>query len=191
MTRFDHATLLLIDWQEGMHDPKWGPRNNPQAEKNAERLLAVWRELRWPIYHVQHISKEPDSVFRAERPGSALLPFAVPRTGEPLIQKHVNSAFIGTDLEQRLRSGSIDTLVLTGLQSDHCVSTTARMAGNLGFTTYVVEDATATFNRTGYDGRVHRAEDVHAANLASLNGEFARIVRTDDVLESVRSPLPA
>jgi nicotinamidase-related amidase len=172
-----------------MHDPKWGPRNNPEAERNAERLLATWRELGRPIFHVQHISLEPDSVFRAERPGSALMQWARPEKGEPLIQKNVNSAFIGTDLEQRLRSAGIETLVVTGLQSDHCVSTTTRMAGNLGFKVYLVEDATATFNRTGHDGKVYRAEDVHANNLASLNGEFATIVETADVLASVRPPL--
>src|SRR5919199_6391319 len=107
MLSLDRAALFLIDWQEGMHDPKWGPRNNLQAERNAERLLETWRGLGWPIYHVQHISREPDSVFRAERPGSALLPFARPQNSEPLIQKHVNSAFIGTDLEDRLRSAGI------------------------------------------------------------------------------------
>jgi nicotinamidase-related amidase len=185
MSPFERAALLLIDWQEGMHDPKWGPRNNPEAEDKAERLLATWRRLDWPIYHVQHISNEPNSVFRAERPGSALMRFAVPRRGEPLIQKQVNSAFIGTDLERQLRSLGLDTLVLTGMQSDHCVSTTARMAGNLGFTVYLVEDATATFERVGYDGKVHRAEDVHSNNLASLHGEFATVVTTSRVLDAV------
>jgi nicotinamidase-related amidase len=185
MSLFERAALLLIDWQEGMHDPKWGPPNNPDAEKKAERLLATWRGLGWPIYHVQHISKEPNSVFRAERPGSALMRFAVPRSGEQLIQKHVSSAFIGTDLERQLRSAGLDTLVLTGMQSDHCVSTTARMAGNLGFTVYLVEDATATFDRVGHDGKVYRAEDLHANNLASLHGEFATVVSTTQVLNAV------
>ncbi len=64
------------------------------------------------------------------------------------------------------------------------------MAANLGFTVYLVEDATATFNRTGYDGKVYPAADVHANNLASLNGEFATIVSTVDVLESVATWSP-
>lgn len=188
MSDLAQGALILIDWQEGMHDPRWGPRNNPAAEANAERLLAAWRRLGRPIYHVQHISREPNSVFRPERPGSALMPFAKPRPGEPLVQKHVNSAFIGTDLERQLRDAGLDTLVLTGLQSDHCVSTTARMAGNLGFTVYLVEDATATFDRTGANGKVYRAQDVHENNLASLNGEFATIVSTAQVLDTVAQP---
>src|SRR5216117_3094196 len=74
----------------------------------------------------------------------------------------------------------------TGLSTDRCVSTTARLAANFGFATYVVADATATFDRLGPppDGRRHAAEDVHAVALAELNGEFALIVDTASVLEA-------
>jgi nicotinamidase-related amidase len=56
------------------------------------------------------------------------------------------------------------------------------MAANLGFKTYVVSDATATFDRIGHDGRKYPAEEIHAANLASLNGEFATIIGTQSLL---------
>ena len=93
-----------------------------------------------------------------------------------MISKNVNSAFIGTGLEQHLRGNAIDTVVIVGITTDHCVSTTARMAGNLGFTSYVVADATATFERRGFDGRVYSAEQMHDTALASLHGEFATVV---------------
>ena len=114
------------------------------------------------------------------------MPEALPLPGEPVIQKNVNSAFIGTDLEARLRASGADTVVLSGLTTDHCVSTTARMAANLGFATYVVSDATATFERTSPDGRHYTAEEMHDSAITSLNGEFATIVDTVDVLGALR-----
>ena len=176
------AALLLIDVQQGFDAPGWGARNNPEAELNIVRLLEAWRKAGWPILHVQHISVEPGSVLGAGEPGAELKPEAVPAAGEPLFQKHVNSAFIGTDLEAYLRERGITALVIVGLTTNHCVSTTARMAGNLGFDTYVVDDATATFDRVGHDGRRYNAEEVHAISLASLHGEFATVVGTKEAL---------
>src|SRR5579859_4041703 len=177
-----HTVLIVIDVQTGLDDPVWGRRNNPAAEANIARLLAAWRGAGRPVYHVQHLSRLPDSPLRPDRAGCALKPEAQPRPGEPLIQKQVNSAFIGTDLEAQLRAQGATTLVLAGLTTDHCVSTTTRMAGNLGFTTYVVSDATATFDRRGPDGVLYRAEEIHAIELASLHGEFATVVATEQLL---------
>lgn len=176
-----NTVLLLIDVQEGFDDPSWGRRNNPQAEEQIARLLKLWRTTRRPVIHVQHMSTEPASPLRPGQPGNEFKPFAQPQSDERIIQKHVNSAFIGTNLEEQLRENGWDTLVIVGLTTNHCVSTTTRMAGNLGFTTYVVADATATFDRTGPDGQYYRAEDIHNISLASLHNEFATVVDTKTV----------
>ena len=173
-----NAALIVIDVQQGFLDPRWGRRNNPAAEENIAALLAAWRAARRPVIHVRHASPSPSGAFRSGTPGFAFKPEAQPLDGEPVVTKSVNSGFIGTGLERRLREGGIDTVVLCGLTTDHCVSTTARMAGNLGFDTIVVEDACATHERTGPDGRHYTAEAMHATALASLNGEFARIAST-------------
>jgi nicotinamidase-related amidase len=131
---------------------------------------------------VQHHSLEPGSPLRAGLPGAAFKPEARPRKGERIFRKHVNSAFIGTDLEAHLRARGIEELVLVGLTTDHCVSTTARMAGNLGFRVVVVEDATATFERLGPDGAHLDADLVHRVALASLHGEFGTVKSTLEVL---------
>lgn len=180
-----NAALLLIDVQQGLDDPKWGRRNNPHAEANMARLLALWRGARLPVIHVQHCSTEPDSPLRPERPGWAFKAEVTPLESEPIFQKTVNSAFIGTELEPYLREQGIDALVIVGLTTDHCVSTTTRMAGNLGFATWLVADATATFDRMGPDGQAHRAEAIHAVHLASLNGEFCTVVTTDTLAAAV------
>jgi nicotinamidase-related amidase len=180
-----NAALIIVDVQGGFDDPVWGPRNNPQAEENIARLLAAWRRTGRPIFHVQHLSTEPNSPLRPDQPGCEIKEIAKPLPGEPLIQKRVHSAFIGTDLEARLRQAGLDTLVIVGLTTNHCISTTTRMANNLGFDTYVVSNATATFDRVGHDGKHHKAEDVHAVSLANLHREFATVVETDSLLEQL------
>lgn len=180
------AALVLIDVQQGFDDPHMGAnRNNPQAERNIARLLETWRTAGQPVVHVQHMSRFPESPLRPQQPGNEFKPEARPEKGEPVFQKQVNSGFIGTGLEQWLRENGINAVVLAGLTTDHCVSTTARMAANLGFTTYVVADATATFQRKGFDGRCYSADEVHSLALASLHEEFATVLNTDEAIDDV------
>ena len=176
------AALLLVDVQQGLDDPRYGRRNNPAAERSIAVLLEAWRRAKWPVIHVQHMSREADSPLRPELPGNAFKPEVQPLDGEPVFQKTVNSAFIGTALEEHLRREGIRAVVVAGITTDHCVSSTARMAGNLGFDVMVVEDATATFERTGPDGIRYSAEQMHGAALASLHGEFAEVLCARDVL---------
>jgi nicotinamidase-related amidase len=179
---FTNAALIVIDVQQGFLDPRWGRRNNLQAEQNIAALLAAWRRTGRPLFHVRHGSRSETGAFFPGTPGHAFNPEALPLEGETIVPKAVNSAFIGTDLETRLRAAGIATVVLCGLTTDHCVSTTARMAGNLGFHTFLVEDACATHERTGPDGTWFSAEQMHAAAVASLNGEFATVTSTAAVL---------
>jgi nicotinamidase-related amidase len=179
-----NTVLLIIDVQKGFDEPVWGTRNNPQAEENIARLLNTWRISKRPVFHVQHLSLSSNSPLRAENPGCEIKDIVKPLEGESLFQKHVNSAFIGTDLEEQLRKNSYTSLVIVGLTTPHCVSTTTRVAGNLGFETYLVSDATAAFELTGHDGRKYSAEEIHNMALATLNGEFATIVESDILLRA-------
>ncbi len=181
------TVLIVIDVQQAFNDPSWGQRNNLGAEANIAALLAAWRKRQRPLIHVQHRSPRPQSLFHPDRPGFKVKPEAEPLPGELVIYKDVNSSFIGTDLEQRLRARGATTLVIVGITTDHCVSTTTRMAGNLGFATHIVSDATATFERSGPSGKRFTAEQMHETALASLHEEFATVVNTADVLAKLQA----
>jgi nicotinamidase-related amidase len=176
------AALLVVDVQQGMEDPSWGPRNNPEMEANTSRLIGEWRRTGRPIVFVRHDSTETDSPLRPELAGNALKAVV---TGDPdlLVTKSVNSAFYGDpDLHAWLRARAIDAVVVCGIQTNMCCETTARMAGNLGYTTYFVLDATHTFDLVGPDGVTIPADELARVTAANLHGEFATVVTTDDLV---------
>jgi len=184
------STLLVIDVQQGMDNPRLGKRNNPDAEKRIADVIAAWRAAGKPVVHVQHDSVEPQSELRPDRPGNAVKPEAKPVAGEPVFRKNVNSAFIGTELESYLRERGVENLVLVGMTTEHCISTTARMGANLGFGITIVADATAAFEHEGYDGTHYSADEVHNVELANLNREFATIRESRDIVAEVEGSLP-
>lgn len=183
-----NTALLVVDMQLGFDDPAWGARNNLDCERNVAALIAAWRAAGAPVIHVHHDSPGIDGRMRPGTPGNAAKPEAQPRPNEWIYRKTVNSAFIGTSLEGDLRKRGIGTLVIVGLTTNHCISTTARMSGNLGFETFVVSDATATFDRPDLDGMLRLASGVHDAALSDLKGEFAQIVDTQSVLAALIRP---
>ena len=175
------SALIIVDVQKAIDDPRWGnDRNNPDAEANIARLLARWREKGWPIFHIRHVSRDPQSTYRDSPFKDEVNPLA----GERVIEKSTNSAFIGTPLERELRQSGIDSVVITGVITNNSVEATARMAGNLGLHTTVVSDATATFGLRDYDGVWRTASEVHALSLANLDGEYAAIVDTETLVSS-------
>ena len=187
MTIQDRPALILIDIQQGFDEVDYwgGHRNNPKAEENAARLLRFWRQHRLPLFHIKHNSTNPRSPLVKGQAGNEFQDLVKPMEDEPVIEKNVNSAFIGTDLQQQLDRHAIKTLVIVGLTTDHCVSTTTRMAGNLGYDTFLVSDASATFDKVGTNGKRYSAELMHETALASLHHEFATVVETDELLKKL------
>jgi len=182
------TALIVVDVQRAFD--QWEAagkrRNNPQAVVRIADLLTAFRNQGAPIFHIRHEGTKPNSSFLPGGSGYPVKDEARELAGEPVIVKRVNSAFIGTDLEARLRAADIMTAVICGATTNHCVETTTRMAGNLGFDAALVRDATWTFDRTGPDGDAHSAEEIHAMTLSNLNGEFARIVSAADAISALR-----
>jgi nicotinamidase-related amidase len=184
----ENPALILIDIQKGFDDVNYwgGQRNNPDAEQNAGKLLAFWRLNRMPVFHIKHCSSNPNSRLAEGQPGNEFKDEVLPLSGETILKKNVNSAFIGTDLKELLEKEGIQTLVIAGLTTDQCVSTSVRMAGNFGFDTYLAEDATATFCKTGYSGQLFSAEIIHETAIASLMNEFATILKTNELINTLK-----
>lgn len=215
------TALILIDNQIGFCAPEtiahWGStRSNPQYETNLQALLSTFRTARsssstlLEVIHIFHSSVTPGSPLHPSTDGIRPLDFATPTSdgSEPIFWKSVNSSFIGTNLEAYLREKGFRQLIVAGLTTDHCVSTTVRMAANLGVVdrsldgepvkiksdgTHVkdvpvdkgrivlVSDATATFGKGGFD-----SETIHRVSVASLDGEFCDVIGTEDVVEALR-----
>ncbi|MCY8233951.1 cysteine hydrolase family protein [Priestia endophytica] len=184
---FTNTALIIIDVQKAFEDEKWGPRNNLHAEDNIKLLLKAWRKREYPIVHIQHLSDNDQSIFHPSKQSSAFKDSVVPVRDETILKKKVNSAFIGTGLEEHLKENNIQKVVIVGLTTPHCVSTTTRMSGNLGFETYLVSDATAAFAIKGADNTYYSAEQIHNVSLATLDNEFAKVLTTEEVIQKLNS----
>lgn len=178
--------LIIIDQQKGIDHPKLGERNNPNAENEISNLLEVWRENEWPIYHVQHRSTEMESVFWPGQEGYEFKEKFKPKKSEPVIEKSVPCAFINSSLASDLKEININSLAIVGVATNNSVEATARTGGNLGFNVYVVEEACFTFAKTDYFGNFHTASTVHAMSLANLNGEYATVLSSEQLLSKAK-----
>ena len=176
MIDLDNAVLLPVDMQLGFDEASQPPRWNRDLDVKGLALLAAWRAASRPIIHVRHDSVQPGSNLRPDQPGNRLRPGFEPQAGEPLITKSVNSAFIGTDLDLRLRRLGARHVVVFGLVTDMCVSTTIRMGANIGWDMILVPDACDCFALPDGKGGTIPADQIQAAHVATLAAEFCRIM---------------
>ena len=180
--KFDKSTaLLLVDVQEGVNDVKYyggpsGKRNNDSAEENMRCLLNEWRRLGKQVAFTRHNSRELNSPLKLSLETGKQIEGLDIHESDIVVDKDVNSGFIGTSLEVELRRSGIDRLVVMGFYTNYCIETTVRMAGNLGFDTYLVHDACAAINTFGHDGTYYDADLVHNMSIASLHGEFCTAI---------------
>lgn len=176
--------LLLIDMQQGIRRVE-RPRNNPQAEACIASLLAQWRQARWPLAHIRHISRQADSVFAPGQSGALFQAELAPLPSEQVFEKNVTDAFSHSGLERWLHVRGIQQLVIVGVASENSVEATARSASNLGFVTRVVADACYTFAKLDYAGRQRSAAEVHDMAMANLRDEYAEVVESAALLQAL------
>ena len=180
-----NPALLLVDIQKAFLEKDYPGliRNNEHAEFICGKILKKWRTLDLPIIHVRHSSTNPESKLHKSRPGFEFNDYVTPLETEMVLTKEVNSAFIGTNLENILRKSHIDTLVIVGMTTNHCISTTVRMSGNLGFDTYLISDSTACYNTKGLNGEIIDCNTIYNSSLASLQEEFATVIDSKELFD--------
>jgi nicotinamidase-related amidase len=179
------AALIIVDMQIGMQSADLPARNNPNAEDRIAALLAAWRSAALPVIHVRHISRTPQSVFAPGQIGAAFQDRFAPQAGEHVVEKNVPHAFIQSALERWLHVRDIRSLVIVGVSTNHSVESTARTAGNLGFATTVVADATFAFAQRDYAGTERSADDVHLMSLANIAHEYTSVLTTAEVISTL------
>jgi nicotinamidase-related amidase len=196
ITKFGNdSCLLLIDVQVGVNvlqhwGGETGRRNNPDAEDKMRSLLKSFRDSGNQVAFTRHDSREAASPLKLSLDTGRQIDGLEIEGNDIVVTKDVNSGFIGTSLEVQLRRAGIKRLVVAGFFTNFCVETTVRMAGNMGFDTYLVEDACATTNRVGLDGVDHEPEVVHQMAVASMHGEFCSAISTEDALSLCTADMP-
>lgn len=189
-----NAALMVVDVQQGFEELGfWGVRNNPRADENIASLIDVWQATGRPVVFVRHDSVKPGSPLRPGQAGNDFKEYVeqrreketgpVPGSGL-LVTKSVNSAFYGSpDLDAWLRAQGISQFVVSGIQTNMCAETTARMGGNLGYDVLFALDATYTFDLQGPFGWRRSADELAQASAVSLHGGgFATVVRTKEIV---------
>ena len=179
--------LLLVDIQKAFLDKDYpgNKRNNLDAELICGKILKKWRELGLKVIHVRHSSTNPESMLHESKPGFEFNDHVKPINDEMVLTKKVNSAFIGTGLNEILKKSKIETIVIVGMTTNHCISTTVRMSGNLGYKTYLISDSTACFNTIGLDGKEIDCNVIYNSAMASLKNEFAEIINSKELFSLV------
>ncbi|PSN14229.1 cysteine hydrolase [filamentous cyanobacterium CCT1] len=173
--------LIIIDMQLGMSSPHAGERNNLFSEMEIAGLLKAWRGVAAPIVHIRHISRTPGSPFYPGQSGVEFQPELTPLDTEHVVEKNVPDAFINTGLERWLHVRGFNTVAIVGVSTNNSVEATARTAGNLGFRTFVVSNATFAFAKTDFAGVYRTADEVHAMALANLQGEYATVISSNEL----------
>lgn len=183
----DPVALVIVDVQNAIDDPRWGPRNNPDAEQRIADMLDAWRTRGWPVLHVRHDSSEADSPYRPGQAGNDFKTEVAPTGDEVVVTKTANSAFIGTDLAERLGRLGCDAVLFAGVLTNNSLEATVRMSGNLGYRTYVASDGSWAVDTTDLRGTEWSADDVHALSLANMNDEYATVIASNEAIALTRS----
>ncbi len=174
-TAIERSALLVIDAQDSFKvGPRWGRRNNPAFEENVGRLIEGYREAGLPVFFF--LDSDDDEEFKPTSPYFKLMDFIRPEGDEPVLVKTSRNCFTSTDLDDRLRRAEVGRVIVTGIKTEQCCETTARVASDIGYEVDFVTEATLTFPIPHPGGHEElSAEEVVRRTEYALRDRFARI----------------
>ncbi len=147
-----------------------------EASEKAREMLLLFREKKFPIFHIQHIAvRDGATFFLPNSVGMEIHENVKPLLGETIIQKHHPNSFLNTKLHEELLKAGIESVVICGAMSHMCIDATTRAAADLGFQCTVVHDACATRDLNFNDNAVP-ANMVHSAFMAALQSVYAKVM---------------
>lgn len=177
------TALILVDIQNDYFPGgKMVLEGSPEAGKNASELLGYFRQAALPLVHIQHISKKTGATFfLPNSPGAQIYELVQPLPGERVIQKNYPNSFRNTPLLAALQAMKVKRLVVAGMMTHMCIDATTRAAFDLGYECFLAHDACATRALT-FRNKIIPASDVQAAFLAAIDGTFARVMETREII---------
>mgnify|MGYP003325889735 CR=1 FL=1 len=177
------TALVLVDIQNDYFPGgKWELVGMDIAAFNAVRLLTAFRERKQPIFHIQHIAKNPQApFFVVDTYGAEIHDSVKPQEKEKIIIKEFPNSFRQTTLLEDLHHAGVERLVICGAMSNMCIDGTTRAANDLGFDCIVAHDACAARNLE-FHGHIIPALEVHCAFMSALGFAYAQVVSTHEAI---------
>ena len=173
------AALIMVDCQNTYRRGIMQLTGVEPALVEARRLLGMARDLKTPIFHIQH-DAGAGSPYDIHDDIGAIADSVAPLAGEPVIVKHYPNSFVQTELDAQLKALGVEKVILAGFMTHMCIRSTAEGAFNLGYAPTVVGNATASRPLAGVAGDVLPAQTVHSAALANIRDLFGVVVETPD-----------
>jgi nicotinamidase-related amidase len=179
--------LLIVDIQNDYFDGGKNPLvNSLEASLRAKEILGLFRSKDELVIHIRHISLQHGATFfLPNTEGAEIHANVQPLAGEKIIEKHSPNSFKDTELQDFLSKNEVTDLIICGMMTHMCIDATTRAAKDLGYNCCVIADACSTKDLY-YNGKIVKAEDVHAAFLSALNGIYARVFSLTELQQRIR-----
>ncbi|WP_442488872.1 isochorismatase family protein [Halomonas litopenaei] len=169
------TALLVIDVQASFPArPYWDATRLGDWPEAQRALIDLARVAGIPMVRIIHTEPGSQGAFDPEIGLTrAMEGFEDP--ADATFYKTAHNAFTDTGLDRWLRGQGVSRLWISGIRTEQCCETTARVASDLGYTVDFVSEATLTFamQRGGQDVS---ASDIRERTELVLDGRFARIV---------------